>query len=110
MNITMGLDSSKPNEMTEETRSALSLCTSPYQPFHPDTESVPPPFTMLKVLKHSGPLGLNQVIRCGIFAQDSFSVGTWAVLLRRHMTTASSHIHRVQCVVSLQMEKLFRIF
>lgn len=73
MNITMGLDSSKPNEMTEETRSALSLCTSPYQPFHPDTESVPPPFTMLKVLKHSGPLGLNQVMKvtaCAFLPND----------------------------------------
>ena len=69
----MGLDSSKPDETAEESRSKLSLCTSPYQPFHPDGQPIPPPFTLLKVLKHSGPLGLNQVMKvtaCAFLPND----------------------------------------
>ena len=63
MSTSMGLDCSKPNEISQHSRSALSFCSSPYRPFHPDGKPIPPPFTMLKQLKHSGPLGLNQVMK-----------------------------------------------
>ena len=73
MRKSMGLDSSKPSETTEQSRSSLSLCRKPYRSFHPEGRSIPPPFTTLKTLKHSGPLGLNQVMKvtaCAFLMND----------------------------------------
>lgn len=69
----MGLYSSTLDDTTEESRSALSFCRSPYRSFHPDGTAIPPPFTVLKILKHSGPLGLNQVMKvtaCAFLPND----------------------------------------
>lgn len=81
----MGLDSSKPNETD------LSLCTSTYRSFHLDGEAIPPPFTVLKELKHSGPLGLDQVMKvtaCAFPPNDDTSLltlTTFAGLPLRHL-------------------------
>lgn len=92
----MGLDSSKPNETAK--RSALSLCTSPYRPFHPDGQPIPRPLTLLKQLKHSGPLGVNQLMKVSACA---FPPNDDACLLT--LTTFAGHSLRnfragfVQC-------------
>ena len=75
----MGLDSSKSKETARQARSPLSFCTSPYRPFHPDGAAIPPPFTILKQLKHSGPLGLSQVMKvtaCAFPPNDDTSLLT----------------------------------
>lgn len=85
----MGLDSSKPNETEVQVRE-LSLCTSTYRSFHLEGEAIPPPFTVLKELKHSGPLGLDQVMKvtaCAFPPNDDTSLltlTTFAGLPLRH--------------------------
>lgn len=89
MSEDMGLDSSKPNETDFQTRE-LSLCTSTYRSFHLEGEAIPPPFTVLKELKHSGPLGLDQVMKvtaCAFPPNDDTSLltlTTFAGLPLRH--------------------------
>jgi len=89
MSEDMGLVSSKPNE-TEVQGRELSLCTSTYRSFHLEGEEIPPPFTVLKELKHSGPLGLDQVMKvtaCAFPPNDDTSLltlTTFAGLPLRH--------------------------
>lgn len=89
MSAGMGLDSSKPDETDLQARE-LSLCTSTYRPFLPDGQAIPPPFTVLKELKHSGPLGLDQVMKvtaCAFPPNDDTSLltlTTFAGLPLRH--------------------------
>ena len=74
---TMGLDSCKPKETSEQ--SPLNLCSFPYRPFHADGKLFPPPLTVLKQIKHSGPLGLNQVMKvtaCAFPPNDDRSLVT----------------------------------
>ena len=85
----MGLDSSKPNE-TDLLGTELSLCSTTYRPFHPEGEAIPPPFTVLKELKHAGPLGIDQVMKvtaCAFSPNDDTSLltlTTFAGLPLRH--------------------------
>ena len=86
MSEDMGLESSKPNEAD-----LLSLCTSTYRSFHLEGKAIPPPFTVLKELKHSGPLGLDQVMKvttCAFPPNDDTSLltlTTFAGLHLRHL-------------------------
>lgn len=86
----MGSDSSKPNETDLQARREMSLCTSTYRSFHPKGQAIPPPFTVLKELKHSGPLGLDQVMKvtaCAFPPNDDTSLltlTTFAGLPLRH--------------------------
>ena len=85
----MGLDSSKPNETEVQVRE-LSLCTSTYRSFHLEGDAIAPPFTVLKELKHSGPSGLDQVMKvtaCAFPPNDDTSLltlTTFAALPLRH--------------------------
>ncbi|XP_078349470.1 uncharacterized protein LOC144634394 [Oculina patagonica] len=90
MSASMGLVSSNPNETDLQATRELSLCTSIYRSFHPEGEAIPPPFTVLKELKHSGPLGLDQVMKvtaCAFPPNDDTSLltlTTFAGLPLRH--------------------------
>lgn len=85
----MGLDSSKPNQ-SDIHGTQLALCTTTYRSFHLKGEPIPPPFTVLKELKHSGPLGTDQMMKvtaCAFSPNDDtslLSLTTFAGLDLRH--------------------------
>ncbi|XP_078350934.1 uncharacterized protein LOC144635726 [Oculina patagonica] len=75
----MGLDSSKPNDTDLEGTRELSLCTSVYRSFHPEGQSTPPPFTVLKEIEHLSISGLDRVIKvtaCAFPPNDDTSLLT----------------------------------
>ncbi|XP_022791157.1 uncharacterized protein LOC111330551 [Stylophora pistillata] len=89
MSLSMGLDSSKPNQ-TDTHKTEQALCTTTYRSFHSEGEAIPPPFSILKELKHSGPLGTDQMMKvtaCAFSPNDDtslVSLTTFAGLDLRH--------------------------
>ena len=75
MNSSMGLELAKPEKDGD-----LLLCTSTYRSFHDEGKLVmPAPFTVLRELKHPGPLGGNQIMKimaCAFPPNDDSSLLT----------------------------------
>ncbi|XP_078351110.1 uncharacterized protein LOC144635865 [Oculina patagonica] len=99
----MGLSCSKPNGTDLEERRELPLCTSIYRSFHPEGQPIPPPFTVLKKLKHLGPLGIGEVMKvtaCAFPPNDDTSLltlTTFAGPPLRHSRLGFVHPTMVQC-------------